>query len=131
MKRIYLIDCPGIVQPSPNESQTDVVLKGVVRVENLTTPEDYIPALLSRVKSDYLKKTYKLKEWRDSEDFLTQIANASGRLMKGGEPDMSTVAKMVLNDWLRGKIPYYCVPPGAREENEEGEKVVTEDTEVV
>lgn len=29
MKRIYLIDCPGVVYPS-GESQTEVVLKGVV-----------------------------------------------------------------------------------------------------
>lgn len=32
-------------------------------------------------------------------------------IIKGGEPDFSTVAKMVLNDWLRGKIPYYTAPP--------------------
>lgn len=27
-------------------------------------------------------------------------------------PDVNTVAKMVLNDWLRGKIPYFVKPPG-------------------
>jgi len=30
MKKIYLIDCPGIVAPS-GDSETDIVLKGVVR----------------------------------------------------------------------------------------------------
>ena len=26
-------------------------------------------------------------------------------------PDANTVAKMVLNDWQRGKIPYFLKPP--------------------
>ena len=33
-------------------------------------------------------------------------------ILQGGEPDFSTVAKMVLNDFQRGKIPYFVKPPG-------------------
>lgn len=40
MKRIFLIDCPGVVYPSA-ETDTEKVLKGVVRVELVTNPEDY------------------------------------------------------------------------------------------
>lgn len=29
MRRIYLIDCPGVVYPS-GDSETDIILKGVV-----------------------------------------------------------------------------------------------------
>ncbi len=35
MKRIFLIDCPGVVYNKNDDDQTDIVLKGVVRVENL------------------------------------------------------------------------------------------------
>ena len=35
MKRIFLIDCPGVVYSKTDDSETDAVLKGVVRVENL------------------------------------------------------------------------------------------------
>jgi len=31
---------------------------------------------------------------------------------QGGDPDTRTVAKMVLNDWLRGKLPFFTPPPG-------------------
>lgn len=31
---------------------------------------------------------------------------------QGNVPDVNTVAKMVLNDWLRGRIPYFVKPPG-------------------
>ena len=35
MKRIFLIDCPGIVYNGTTDTDSDIVLKGVVRVENL------------------------------------------------------------------------------------------------
>ncbi|KAF9974182.1 GTPase required for pre-60S ribosomal subunit nuclear export and maturation [Actinomortierella ambigua] len=111
MKRIYLIDCPGVVHPSTTDTDTDIVLKGVVRIENVKQPEDYIPALLARVRPEYIQRTYELDDWEDSVDFLSQLAKRTGKLVKGGEPDLSSVAKMVLNDWLRGKIPYYTAPP--------------------
>jgi nuclear GTP-binding protein len=123
MKRIYLIDCPGVVHPSPEETEAEIVLKGVVRVENVKAPEQHMDALLSKVQPKHLSKTYDISSWTDGEDFLTQLAKKSGRLLKGGEPDLSTVAKMVLNDWLRGKIPYFTLPPQDNSENKNEETV--------
>ncbi|KAG9307311.1 hypothetical protein G9A89_017139 [Geosiphon pyriformis] len=111
MKRIYLIDCPGIVPPSVEDTETDIVLKGVVRVENLKTPEDYIHTILTRVREEYLQRTYAISAWTDHVDFLGQLAHKTGKLLKKGEPDIYTVSKMVLNDWLRGRIPYFTPPP--------------------
>ncbi|KAJ8301237.1 hypothetical protein KUTeg_020224, partial [Tegillarca granosa] len=34
-----------------------------------------------------------------------------GRLKKGGVPDINRAAKLVLQDWLSGKITYYTHPP--------------------
>jgi nuclear GTP-binding protein len=118
MRRIYLIDCPGIVPVSAKDSDTDTVLKGVVRVENLATPAEHIPALLARVRPEYIERTYGLEHreggWEGEEGaaiMLTAIAKKSGKLLKGGEADQEAAAKMVLNDWIRGKIPYFVQPP--------------------
>jgi hypothetical protein len=62
------------------------------------------------------KRAYKLKAWTDHEDFLTQIAQATGKLTKGNEADVNTAAKMVLLDWQRGKLPFYSFPAGYPEE---------------
>ena len=111
MKSIYLIDCPGVVYPT-GESEEETVLKGVVRVENISEPTQYIPTLLKRVKQEDIRKSYKVEgEWTDHMDLLAKIAIRSGRLLKGGEPDYETVAKMMLNDFNRGKISYYLPPP--------------------
>jgi len=110
MRRIFLIDCPGVVYDT-GDTETDIVLKGVVRVENLPTPADYIPKVLEEVRPLYIKRTYEVSTWKDTEDFLTKLAIRSGKLLKGGEPDLDTVAKMVLYDWQRGKLPWFMPPP--------------------
>ncbi|XP_044801174.2 nucleolar GTP-binding protein 2 isoform X2 [Bubalus bubalis] len=112
MRRIFLIDCPGVVYPS-EDSETDIVLKGVVQVEKIKTPEDHIGAVLERAKPEYISKTYKIDSWENTEDFLEKLAFRTGKLLKGGEPDLRTVGKMVLNDWQRGRIPFFVKPPNA------------------
>lgn len=112
MRRIFLIDCPGVVYPS-EDSETDIVLKGVVQVEKIKNPEEHIGAVLERAKPEYIQKTYRVPTWSSAEDFLEKLAFRTGKLLKGGEPDLSTVSKMVLNDWQRGRIPFFVKPPGA------------------
>jgi len=34
-------------------------------------------------------------------------------LTKGAEPDLKAVAKILLMDWQRGKIPYFVPPPSS------------------
>ncbi|EEH41696.2 nucleolar GTP-binding protein [Paracoccidioides lutzii Pb01] len=111
MKRIYLIDCPGVVPPSSNDTEEDILLRGVVRVENVENPEQYIPAVLKRVQPRHIERTYEVKNYKDAIDLLSILARKSGRLLRGGEPDVDGVAKMVINDFLRGKIPWYSSPP--------------------
>jgi nuclear GTP-binding protein len=130
-KRIYLIDCPGIVPSSANDSKTATVLKGVVRVEALPQPSEHVDALLERVKPIYISRTYSIplptsskssepgKSPWTAEELLEKLARMKGRLLKGGEPDIEGVAKMILNDWVRGKLPFF-VPPPERPESEMG-----------
>ncbi|XP_035792603.1 nucleolar GTP-binding protein 2-like [Anopheles albimanus] len=111
MKRIFLIDCPGVVYPTA-ETDTEKVLKAVVRVELINNPEDYIEEVLKRIRNEYVVKTYGVSEWTDHIDFLEQIARKTGKLLKKGEPDVQTVSKMILNDWQRGRLPFYVAPEG-------------------
>ena len=63
-------------------------------------------------------RAYGVPRWSDATDFLDALARKCGKLSRGGEPDLDTVAKMVLHDWQRGKLPYWEEPP--RKEGEEG-----------
>jgi len=68
-KRIYLIDCPGIVQ-DPGETLVDKVLKGVVRPEKIPDPEIYIDAILKKAEKKHITDVYGIVDWKDTEDFL-------------------------------------------------------------
>ncbi|XP_050182279.1 nucleolar GTP-binding protein 2 [Myiozetetes cayanensis] len=129
MRRIFLIDCPGVVYPS-GDTETDIVLKGVVQVEKIKSPEDHISAVLERAKAEYIRKTYKIDSWKDTEDFLEKLAARTGKLLKGGEPDLQTVSKMVLNDWQRGRIPFFVKPPNAEPGEPGSQPPALEETQV-
>lgn len=140
-KRIYLIDCPGIVPDHGNweitiSAEADKVLKGVVRPEKLSSPSLYIPDLLSRiVDTDRLVKKYSINPtviaenptiFTDANLFLSTLAVRMGKLLKGGEPDIETVARVVIQDWQKGRLPYFVPPPNAEKSDEIEETVAVE-----
>lgn len=114
MRRIYLIDSPGVVYPQ-GDTETQIILKGVVRVENVKDPENHIQGVLDRCKPEHLRRQYGIPEFSGVDDFLTKIAIKQGRLLKGGDPDIVAIAKVVLNEFQRGKLPYFVPPPGCEE----------------
>lgn len=86
-------------------------MKGVVRAERLEDPDYYIDDMFKMIDDEQLVSIYGIASWRDGKDFLEQMARKGGKLLKGGEPDVKTAAKMLIYDWQRGKIPYYTEPP--------------------
>ncbi|GMF06956.1 unnamed protein product [[Candida] boidinii] len=122
MKRIFLIDCPGIVPPSTKDTESDILFRGVVRVEHVSHPEQFIPDLLEKCQRKHLERTYEISGWKNSEEFIELIARKQGRLIKGGEPDETGVAKQVITDFNRGKIPWFVPPPEDKEIREGDDK---------
>jgi nuclear GTP-binding protein len=82
-KRIYLIDCPGVVNDATgHDTETDKVLKSVIRAEKIEEPLEHVNGILEKAKKEYLQKLYRVKEWEDCEDFVTQVAINFGKLRK-------------------------------------------------
>jgi nuclear GTP-binding protein len=106
-----MIDCPGIVPPNQQDSDEELLLRGSIRVENVEWPAQYVEAVLRRVEPKHLQRTYEVSGYKDSTGFLELLCRKQGRLLKGGEPDLDAVARIVLNDWIRGKIPWYTPLP--------------------
>ena len=121
MRRIYLIDCPGIVPPSATDTAEDILLHGVCRVENVENPEQYIPAVLAKCKPQHIERTYEIRGYKNHIEFLDILARKAGRLLKGGEPDLDGVAKMVINDFIRGKLPWFTPVPKLEDGEDEDE----------
>lgn len=69
----FLADCIADLMNAPNLQ---------VRVENVPAPETFIDGVLAVVLPEYLSSTYGVPQWVDGEDFLTQLATKSGKLLK-------------------------------------------------
>jgi len=54
---------------------------------------------------------YKIATFNDVNEFLVNIAKTRGKLGKGGVPNYKAAARLVLQDWNCGKIPFYTLPP--------------------
>ncbi|GMH51522.1 hypothetical protein TL16_g01030, partial [Triparma laevis f. inornata] len=116
MKRIFLIDCPGVVVDNNGDTEVDSVLKGVVRAERLPDPTEYVAAVCEKVKREYIAAVFGIPAkgegtWKDDMDLLDLIAKKQGRLKKGGDPDRFMAAVAVLNAFQRGKLPHFVPPP--------------------
>ena len=62
MRRIFLIDCPGVVY-DVGDDEVETVLKGVVRAEKLHNPQDFIGPILERVQKKYIQRHFGVMEW--------------------------------------------------------------------
>jgi len=103
MKRIYLVDSPGVV-PASDCDHVEAVLKGVVRAERLPNPTLFISPILENCQEKHIRSAYTLPPhltWEDGDEFLEVLGKRWGRLMKGGDVNTHTTAVQVINDWQR------------------------------
>ena len=113
-KSIFLVDCPGVIHDSDHKNNdVEAVLKGVVRIERMGNADkgEVIKTILDIIKKEDLKKTYQIGDFEDTDSFLEQIAVTRGKLLRGAEPDRDSAARMVLHDWIRGRLPWFNAPP--------------------
>jgi len=59
-------------------------------------PEQFIPAVLAKVKPEYIARTYGISQWADAEDFMAKLAEKSGRLLKKGEVNIFPLPSLPL-----------------------------------
>jgi len=88
------------------------MLRNVVRVDEIVDPVAVVEQIVKRTDQETLSKIYSIpSEWSSTIEFLTMLALTSGKLLKGGTPDILTASRTVLHDWNGNKIPYFSVPP--------------------
>lgn len=117
---VKIIDSPGVIfdeddheGSSSQRQKGSVLLRNVVKVEDIEDPIAVVEEILERTEHEVLRKIYNLPQFSSTLEFLTMHALSSGRLLKGGTPDVLAAARQVLMDWNHQKIPYFSIPPTA------------------
>eukprot|EP01024_Parvocaulis_polyphysoides_P008549 TRINITY_DN12541_c0_g1_i2.p1 TRINITY_DN12541_c0_g1~~TRINITY_DN12541_c0_g1_i2.p1 ORF type:complete len:580 (-),score=92.77 TRINITY_DN12541_c0_g1_i2:322-2061(-) len=106
-KNVTLLDSPGIVF----QDGAGAVLRNAVAIDKLDDPITPVFQIVERVGKKNLMKMYKISNFEDADGFIRNVAMVRGKLKRGGTPDVQSAAKLVLQDWNDGKLPYYTLPP--------------------
>ena len=138
-----------------SHSFIDIILRNVVKIEQVSDPISPVTTILKRCNKHVILSIYKIPDFGTPNEFLINIAKKNGKLMKGGIPsilelqtssvpplrahycsfspietlktqDIYHAAKMVLQDWTGGKIPFYTEPPAVAPDVHVGAAIVTQ-----
>eukprot|EP00236_Picocystis_salinarum_P000854 CAMPEP_0183832638 /NCGR_PEP_ID=MMETSP0807_2-20130328/5546_1 /TAXON_ID=88271 /ORGANISM="Picocystis salinarum, Strain CCMP1897" /LENGTH=585 /DNA_ID=CAMNT_0026078387 /DNA_START=31 /DNA_END=1788 /DNA_ORIENTATION=+ len=109
-KQVRLLDTPGVVFASTQKDSLNA-LRNAIKLEKIDDPVTPIGELLKRCPARKLMMIYKIPAFEGTEQFLQQVAMARGKLKKGGVIDPEATARLVLQDWNTGRIPYFTMPP--------------------
>uniref|UniRef100_A0A0X3NGW7 G domain-containing protein n=1 Tax=Schistocephalus solidus TaxID=70667 RepID=A0A0X3NGW7_SCHSO len=108
--KVKLIDSPGIVL-SKSEDPSELALRNCAKPETLSEPEQAVSAILQRCPKRQIIVQYSISDFSSTTDFLCQLAQRMGKLKKGGVPDSRGAARIIISDWITGKLSHYTLPP--------------------
>lgn len=105
---IMLLDTPGVIpyqDDGKKRAEGDLALIGSKNAQQLADPEQIAMELILGLGGQ-VEMFYGVPRGAgdDEEDVLARIAIKRGKLLKGGKPDMLTMAKIIIRDWQDGKI---------------------------
>ncbi|GME53416.1 GTP-binding domain HSR1-related protein [Neofusicoccum parvum] len=123
-EKVVLCDCPGLVFPNFASTKAELVCSGVLPIDQLREYTGPAGLVASRIPQAFLEAIYGMKIHvrpleeggtgiPTAEEMLAGYAVARGFSTQGlGQPDVSRAARVVLKDYVKGKL-LYCHPPPA------------------
>ncbi|KAH8988295.1 P-loop containing nucleoside triphosphate hydrolase protein [Lactarius hatsudake] len=112
---LRIVDSPGVIfeddEGIQGQKESSVLLRNVVKPEDVDDPISVVEQILARTQAEKLMKIYNLPTFNTALEFLTMLALSTGRLLRGGTPDILAAARQVLVDWNHHKIPFFSEPP--------------------
>lgn len=120
---LILCDCPGLVMPSFLSTKAEMVVWGVLPIDQMRHHVEPVNLVAHLVPRAVLERTYGLMlpapregEPQDrpptSEELLNAYGYMRGYMTARGMPDNPRSARVVLKDFVRGKLRYCEAPPG-------------------
>lgn len=122
-EQLQLVDCPGLVFPSVVSSRADMLLNGLLAIDQLRDNTAPIDLLCARIPRRLLERTYGLTLPPPAEhepadrpprahELLQAFAFSRGFVTARGTPDESRAARLLLKDYVNGRLLFAMPPPG-------------------
>jgi hypothetical protein len=110
---LQLIDTPGI-SPRDSLSVEEEVFLGTISPEDITNPDMVCSYIFSKFTEESmheeLEKYLGCALTESTEDILIKFATRRGMLRKNAEPQTDEAARIIIRDFMSGKIRYYEKP---------------------
>lgn len=123
---IMLCDCPGLVFPTVVGTKADMVCDGLLPIDQTRDFTSPIQLVCDRIPRDFLEQKYGIAlpallpdehgRKPTAEEVLNAYAFVRGFMTQSGLPDQSRAARIILKDYVQGRILYCHPPPGVSEE---------------
>ncbi|KAI0471808.1 putative ribosome biogenesis GTPase Lsg1 [Xylariaceae sp. FL0804] len=122
-EKVILCDCPGLVFPNFATTKADLVCNGVLPIDQMREFTGPTALVTHRIPQPFLEavygihiKTRPLEEGGTGvptgSELLSAYAKARGFKTQGvGSPDESRAARVVLKDYVNGKLLHVNPPP--------------------
>jgi hypothetical protein len=113
-----LVDCPGLVFPTFLASRAELVINGIMPIDQMSGFLNYtepVQLILDRLGTSALLDQYSLAQTPlqlNASEFLQSHGLMRGFLKDHGRPDESRSARIILKDFVNGKLLYCQPPPG-------------------
>lgn len=113
---MMLCDCPGLVFPNFVSSKAEMVINGVLPIDQMKDCVGPVRIIVERIPRGYFEEIYGLAFEQDAkqnivaDDLLNALGFMRGYMTARGLPDVSRAARKVCKDYINGKI-LYCEPP--------------------
>lgn len=125
---LLLCDCPGLVFPSFVATKGELILNGVLPVDHMRDYVEPINQLCHQIPVHVLEIIYgimlpKPNEGEDpnrpptAEEFCSVYSYSHGYMNHRGTPDVQRGARIIIKDYINGKLIYAYPPPGINEKS--------------
>lgn len=120
---VTVLDCPGLVFPSIATSKAELILNGILPIDQLREWNTAVDLLMTHIPVDILERQYSIKVAEVDQDgnavkltashLLSSYAKSRGfQTSFHGNPDESKAARRILKDFVNGCLLYCNPPPG-------------------
>uniref|UniRef100_A0A2S2QR58 Large subunit GTPase 1 homolog n=1 Tax=Sipha flava TaxID=143950 RepID=A0A2S2QR58_9HEMI len=122
-KELMLCDCPGLVMPSFVFTKADLIINGILPIDQMRDHRPPVNIICSQIPRHILEDQYSIMitkplEGEDhnrpptADEFLNAYACSRGYMTANGQPDGSRAARVILKHYVQGRLLFCIAPPG-------------------
>ncbi|KAG8371106.1 hypothetical protein BUALT_Bualt13G0052300 [Buddleja alternifolia] len=131
-EKLTLCDCPGLVFPSFTSSRYEMIASGVLPIDRMTEHREAVQVAANRVPRPVIEDVYRIslpkpKPYEPQNraplaaELLRAFCASRGYVASSGLPDETRAARLILKDYIDGKLPHFEMPPGIEDDDEDEE----------